>query len=184
MNKRRKVGWISLISALVIVLILIVLSYSNMTNLIKGSNVGSNDSESSDEMSDGTKQQVKKVQNTVGKEHQEIGKLIAAAHKFYNKTTGYGAIKSLDWDEQREEAALLINQLNEEITKINDEALLTDIQKLKNLAEQILNEEEKETVIHIHRLVHDLDIALNDYSGYDKIWNVTETLKQPGDKAN
>ena len=184
MNKKRKVGWISLISALVIVLILIVLSYSNVTNLIKGLNVGANDSESSDEMSDGTKQQVKKVQNTVGKEHQEIGKLIAAAHKFYNNTTGYGAIKSLDWDEQREEAALLINQLNEEITKINDEALLTDIQKLKNLAEQILNEEEKETVIHIHRLVHDLDIALNDYSGYDKIWNVTETLKQPGDKAN
>jgi|SRR5690625_2500261 len=184
MNKKRKVGWISLISALVIVLILIVLSYSNVTNLIKGLNVGANDSESSDEMSDGTKQQVKKVQNTVGKEHQEIGKLIAAAHKFYNKTTGYGAIKSLDWDDQREEAALLINQLNEEIPKINDEALLTDVQKLKNLAEQVLNEEEKETVIHIHRLVHDLDIALNDYSGYDKIWNVTETLKQPGDKAN
>src|SRR5699024_5254510 len=113
MNKRRKVGWISLISAKVIVLILIVLSYSNITNLIKVSNVGSNDSESSDEMSDGTKKQVKKVQNTVGKEQQEIGKLIAAAHKFYNKTTGYGAIKSLDWDEQREEASLLINQLNE-----------------------------------------------------------------------
>src|SRR5699024_6179670 len=143
MNKRRKVGWISLISALVIVLILIVLSYSNVTNLIKGSNVGSNDSESSDEMSEGTKQQGKKVQNTVGKEHQEIGKLIAAAHKFYNKTTGYGAVKSLDWEEQREEAALLINQLNEENSKIKDETILTYIQKLKNLAEQILNEEDK-----------------------------------------
>src|SRR5699024_5900525 len=184
MNKKRKVGWISLISALVIVFILILLSFSNVTNLIKGSHEGVNDSISSDDVPEETKQQVKKVQNTVGKQHQEIGKLIAAAHKFYNKTTGYGAIKSLDWDEQREEAALLINQLNEEITKINDEALLTDIQKLKNLAEQILKEEEKVTVIHIYRLVHDLDIALNDYSGYDKIWNVTETLKLPGDKAN
>ena len=110
--------------------------------------------------------------------------MIAVTHKFYNKTTGYGAIKSLDWDDQREEAAFLIDQLDEEIPKINDEALLTDVQKLKNLAEQVLNEEEKETVIHIHRLVHDLDIALNDYSGYDKIWNVTETLQRPGDKAN
>src|SRR5690625_1731111 len=184
MNKKRKVGWISLISALVIVLILIVLSYSNVTNLIKGLNVGANDSESSDEMSDGTKQQVKKVQNTVGKEHQEIGKLIAAAHQFYNKTTGYGAIKSLDWDEQREEADLLNAQLRKKSSKINNEALQKDIQKLIELTEHVAYEEKKETIIHIHRLVHDLDIALNDYSGYDKIWNVTETLKHPKNSAD
>src|SRR5690625_4076007 len=184
MIKKQKVGWIGLIGALIIVCILIILSYSDVINLTKGLGGDSSEAISSDELSEEAKQKVSEVQNTVGKEYEEIGKLIAVTHKFYNKTTGYGAIKSLDWDDQREEAAFLIDQLDEEIPKINDEALLTDVQKLKNLAEQVLNEEEKETVIHIHRLVHDLDIALNDYSGYDKIWNVTETLQRPGDKAN
>ena len=167
-----------LVSVLFITFVLIILLYSNVFQFNIGSSGNSSGAVSSDHMSDETKQKLEEVQNTVGKEHRDIGELIAEAHQFYNKTTGYGAIKSLDWDEQRDEADRFNAQLEKESSKIENEALQKDIQKLIELAENV-NEEKKETIIHIHRLVHDLDIALNDYSGYDKIWNVTETLKQP-----
>lgn|SRR5690625_3879064 len=178
MKKKRKLGWFMLVSVLFITFVLIILLYSNVFQFNIGSSGNSSGAVSSDHMSDETKQKLEEVQNTVGKEHRDIGELIAEAHQFYNKTTGYGAIKSLDWDEQRDEADRFNAQLEKESSKIENEALQKDIQKLIELAENV-NEEKKETIIHIHRLVHDLDIALNDYSGYDKIWNVTETLKQP-----
>lgn len=183
MRKRQKMGWIGwiFISVLLITFIVITLLFSNLLNLNlrPGSEEDSKGSVPNDEVSDETKQKVKEVQDTIGKEHQEIGNLIAKTHKFYNKTTGYGAINSLDWDEQKKEAELLSSQLDKQLPEITNEALLKDLEQLQELADQVLIDEEKETVIHIHRLVHDLDIALNDYSDYDKIWNVTETLKVP-----
>src|SRR5699024_9571688 len=179
MKKKRKLGWFMLVSVLFITFVLIILLYSNVFQFNIGSSGNSSGAVSSDHMSDETKQKLEEVQNTVGKEHRDIGELIAEAHQFYNKTTGYGAIKSRDWDEQRDEADRFNAQLEKNLSQVRHDALQKDIQKLIGLTGDVAHEEEKETIIHIHRLVHDLDIALNDYSGYDKIWNVTETLKQP-----
>src|SRR5699024_10054745 len=183
-KKKRKLGWFMLGSVLFITFVLIILLYSNVFQFNIGSGGDASGAVSSDHVSDETKRKVEEVQNTVGKEYRDIGEWIAEAHQYYNKTTGYGAIKSLDWDEQREEADLLNAQLRKKSSKINNEALQKDIQKLIELTEHVAYEEKKETIIHIHRLVHDLDIALNDYSGYDKIWNVTETLKHPKNSAD
>lgn len=179
MKKKRKLGWFMLVSVLFITFVLIILLYSNVFQFNIGAGGDASGAVSSDDVSDETKRKVEEVQKTVGKEHRDIGERIAEAHQFYNKTTGYGAIKSLDWEEQRDEAALLNAQLEKNLSQVKHDALQKDIQKLIGLTGDVAHEEEKETIIHIHRLVHDLDIALNDYSGYDKIWNVTETLKQP-----
>src|SRR5699024_2561409 len=176
--KKRKLGWFMLVSVLFITVVLIILLYSNVFRFYIGARRNFSGAVSSDHLSDEAKKKLQEVQITVGKEHRDIGELIDEAHQIHNITTRYGDIKSLDWDKQRDEADRYNAQLEKESSKIENEALQKDIQKITELAENV-NEEKKETIIHIHRLVHDLDIALNDYSGYDKIWNVTETLKQP-----
>lgn len=123
-----------------------------------------------------TVKKVKEIQDTVGKDHQQIGEFVSDMHDFYNETTGYGGISSLDWDRQTEKAAYSRSVIDELLPEVSNEALKTDLQYIKNLALQAEKERNSDQVRKLHRMFHDLDIALNDYDGYDKIWGVTKTL--------
>ncbi|MBT2216442.1 hypothetical protein KK120_11485 [Virgibacillus dakarensis] len=124
-----------------------------------------------------TVDKVEEVQDTVGQSHKEIGKFVSDMHDFYNETTGYGAINSLDWDEQTKQAEKVSVGIDEEITSVKSDVLRTDLEHIKQTADTVLSKKTTDSVRNLHRLFHDLDIALNDYNGYDKIWGVTETLK-------
>ena len=128
-------------------------------------------------VTDADKKKVQEVYETVGVEHKDIGGFISKTHEFYNKTTGYGAINKINWDEQVKEAEMIVKEVNRLLPGTENSALKKDLHELQDLAEQVLANQDLELIKKLHRVAHDLDIALNDYEGYDKIWNVTETLK-------
>jgi hypothetical protein len=95
----------------------------------------------------------------------EEKQLISEQHKFYNKTTGWGSISSLEWKNQQQNAELLIKELSE--TKISDK-LETDFNHLLKLATLLAEgKKDKKLVLYLHRVFHDLDIEVNDYRTKD-----------------
>ncbi len=124
-----------------------------------------------------TKEKVHQVNETVGKSHQDVGEFVSNTHDFYNNTTGYGDIESLDWDQQQERAKQILTSLEKLLPSVKNEPLKQDLQRIQNLANAVKDEKDKEKVRYLHRMFHDLDIALNNYKAYDRIWNVTQTLK-------
>lgn len=133
-------------------------------------------SESEKELSEERRQEIEEIQGTVGQEHTEIGAFIASYHKFFNETTGYGGINDLDWAEQKDTAADIMDYIDAHIDDVTSETLREDLQAIQERTSKVLENEEPEYVRDLHRYFHDLDIALNNYEGYDRIWNVTETL--------
>ncbi|UFU00689.1 hypothetical protein KO561_07065 [Radiobacillus kanasensis] len=123
-----------------------------------------------------TAEKIKEVQATVGAEHRDLGKFISTVHEFYNDTTGYGAIDHLNWEEQRKMADDILSTLSGFIETASDENLKSDLQDIQRLANAVKEEKGAGHVRNLHRYFHDLDIALNQYSNYRQVWNVTKTL--------
>lgn len=133
--------------------------------------------EADEDVTDADKEKVQEVYETVGLNHKDIGKFISETHEFYNETTGYGAINEINRSEQVKEAEIIMTEINQLLEGTENSSLKKDLHELQDSAEKILGKQDVELVKKLHRIVHDLDIALNDYEGYDKIWDVTETLK-------
>ncbi|WP_173918061.1 hypothetical protein [Halobacillus sp. Marseille-Q1614] len=104
-----------------------------------------------------------------------VQEFVAEAHNFYNQTLGWGRDEGLDEDLHLEFADLIQRYLKSHSTdQINTE----DIQSINELAASLTTTPDfREKVIQLHRYFHDLDIAVNDYEDYDKVWGVTKTLK-------
>lgn len=181
-EKKIKLGWFgwTMIGVVLITVIASSLFFFNvfqldMKSLFRDDDlVGSVDQEDISEEAMG---EINRVRATIGSENAELGRFIRAMHEFYNKTTGYGGINNLDWDEQREQAETVIDTIEEIDTEITDESLLADLNQIVDLANRISDEQDSELIRSLHRYFHDLDIALNNYTTFDRIWNVTETLK-------
>lgn len=180
-NHSSKMGWFgwTFLSVILVTIIGSFLFFSNMLNLdIKSIFTGDKNAEGNEEpVSEETLEKVEEVQETVGKDHADIGQFIAEIHDFYNETTGYGSIASVDWEEQQDQANNILSTLDEKLPNVKDDALKTDIEQIQELANKAIDEQETDHVRNLHRMFHDLDIALNNYNGYDTIWKVTETLK-------
>lgn len=123
------------------------------------------------------RQKIKKINKTIGTSHKQIGSFVSKTHDFYNDTTGYGDIASLDWGKQHKRAKKILSSLDKLFPKVKKKSLKTDLKRIRELAGTVKSEEDKKKVRFLHRMFHDLDIALNNYKAYDRIWNVTETLK-------
>lgn len=168
-------GW-SIISVIVLTLVASSLFFFNLFGL--GSSFFGGSASGSDEpISKEEKEKVRQVNEKVGKSHQQIGEFVSNSHDFYNDTTGYGDIESLDWDKQQERAGKILTSLDELLPNVKDKDLRSDLQRIQELAAKVKDNNDKEKVRYLHRIFHDLDIALNNYKAYDRIWNVTETLK-------
>ncbi|CDQ40858.1 hypothetical protein [Virgibacillus salexigens] len=153
----------------------------NISSLFQESEAANNsevNEENSQQNNDETSKNIEHVQETVGKQHQEIGAFISETHAFYNETTGYGGINNLDWDEQQSKAKAIQSQIHLQLRDVKNESLKNDLEKVNVFAKRVVQDQSVEAVQSLHRYFHDLDIALNEYNGYDKIWNVTETLAE------
>ncbi|MGM8213253.1 hypothetical protein ACLIBH_10725 [Virgibacillus sp. W0430] len=185
MSKGRKLmfGWFgwSMISVLFIVSIGATMLFTNLFGMSIFTNPVEMDrsthKKEAEEISAEMDTLVQKTRETVGEEYKEIGTFISRMHTFYNETTGYGAIQSLDWNEQRQFAKDIVHYIDEILPSMDNEKLRKDLEKVRTLAQNAQKESSVETIRELHRMFHDLDIALNKYSNYDKIWDVTETLK-------
>lgn len=181
-KNNRKMGWFGWTMTIVIVVTIIGSSlffYSffnlNLTSVFNGEDTAGA-TEQGDLSKEG-KDEIERVRATVGEEHADLGQFVSDIHGFYNKTTGYGGINNLAWSEQQEQAEFVVDTIEKMRAAITDEMLLADLETIHDLALKAIDQENQETIRSLHRYFHDLDIALNDYTSYDKIWNVTDTLK-------
>lgn len=182
----RKIGWFgwSFITVITLTLIGSIIFFFNIFHLDVLAIIGDKHSsveqksKTKERIPDQTIEHVEKIQKTIGKEYEELGDFIAITHEFYNETTGYGGIGSLDWHAQVEKAEEIKEIITELLPTVKVEALRTDLEHIVNLTDQLIKNEKEADARNLHRMFHDLDIALNSYNGYDKIWNVTETLKR------
>ncbi|MGM8366716.1 hypothetical protein ACLIBG_14770 [Virgibacillus sp. W0181] len=183
MRNKRIFGWFgwSLVTVTVVVGIGAMLVFFNLfgLNIFEDQSQSTNNVEKGEveQMSTEMNELVQQTRETVGEEYKDTVAFISDMHDFYNKTTGYGAINSLDWEEQKEQAEYVGGFIDETLPVIENKRLKTDLETIQKLAQSARNEKDAELIRDLHRMFHDLDIALNKYSNYDKIWDVTETLK-------
>jgi len=186
---KSKIGWfgLTLISTVVVVLTASSIFFFNLfpfdVQSFFTSDKQTTEEEDSGIASEETMEDVEQVQETVGKEHQDIGKFVSSKHDLYNETTGYGGIGDLDWDKQIEQAEHIEVTLEDKIPSVKNQTLKNDLTNVRELADQTMENKDTDNVRELHRMFHDLDIALNSYNGSDKIWNVTETLKEDVQKV-
>lgn len=99
---------------------------------------------------------------TIRSEEKEF---IANQHDFYNKTTGWGEIDELHWKEQKSNAEAVIDFLSN--SELNAQ-LQVDFSRIQQLSTFIADgEKDKEAVLYLHRIFHDLDIEVNGYRSKD-----------------
>ncbi|WP_051353257.1 hypothetical protein [Thalassobacillus devorans] len=108
---------------------------------------------------------------------KDAGDLISRAHSFYNDTTGYGELDDgVDWKAQSEQASRFLAYIKSQ-TFEDPPTLQADMDAVSSYLEKIVNgSKDKSNVKQAHRYFHDLDIAINDFSNYREVWDVTETL--------
>lgn len=158
MNNYAKIGWIALSGIAVIAFVTIMLFNYEILAVTQ-------DEETEDVV------EQSEVSTT-----EEVKQFIEEMHLFYNETTGYGNIKSLDWNEQSVQAEQIVDITKKLEPSIEKETLASDFREISHLAQLVMSKQDEKYVRQLHRYFHDLDIAMNDYSGYKEIWNVTETL--------
>ncbi|WP_087973514.1 hypothetical protein [Oceanobacillus rekensis] len=172
-ERKLKMGWFgwTMVSVVTVIIIGSGIFYFTVLN--------GDDADATDQsdLTDGGKDEIEKVRSTVGQENLEAAQFVAMMHGFYNETAGYGGINNLNWEEQKENSHQVIRTIEELKPDISDESLIIDLESIQTLAQNTLDEMNSSDVRNLHRYFHDLDIALNDYDTYDKIWKVTETLK-------
>lgn len=96
---------------------------------------------------------------------------ISEVHTFYDETLTWGRIDTANYDEQKEQAATIIETINH-IQKVKNEKLKADINKIKTLAETVTKSDNREAMRNLHRYFHDLDIILHGYN-YDDTFQIT-----------
>ncbi|WP_070121848.1 hypothetical protein [Bacillus marinisedimentorum] len=168
--KKKSLFWTIIIS----MTILAVSSFSIYTMMATGS--GEEIDEGTGNNNTVSKEKVEEIQATIGKQNQDVGRFVAKTHDFYNETLGYGGINSVNWNEQREMARNVTVKTKEFVSSVGSKNLKTDLKDIQRISEAVMDEEQKSHILELHRYFHDLDIALNNYGGFDRIWGVTKTL--------
>ena len=83
-------------------------------------------------------------------------------HGFYNDTLGWGKANTADYDEQRAKAVRIVELIKS--AEIQNEQLNGDFKLIESYANQVIASDERDSMLKLHRLFHDLDIYLNGYS--------------------
>ncbi len=98
-----------------------------------------------------------------------INQFVKDEHHFYNQTLGYGGKDEIDYKKQRKEADYILEYLDQQddYGEVKD----SDIEKIRKLAGL-------DKFVELHRMFHDLDIAINNYTNYKRVWRVTDTLEE------
>ncbi|MBM6616517.1 hypothetical protein [Bacillus suaedaesalsae] len=109
-----------------------------------------------------------KTEPTISSAEKEF---ISNQHDFFNETTGWGEIESLQWKKQKENASGIIDFLSNTELSPKLQSDFTAIQELSKLVAD--GETDKKIVLYLHRLFHDLDIEVNGYRSKD-YFEVTE----------
>ncbi|WP_164669905.1 hypothetical protein [Virgibacillus doumboii] len=96
---------------------------------------------------------------------------ISKTHDFYNKTLGYKNDKSINVEKQTSKVKNIISK----IESLQTEAI--DFKRASALAQIYLKNNDKKALIYLHRIFHDLDIAINGFEA-KKVWGFTYTFQK------
>jgi hypothetical protein len=83
-------------------------------------------------------------------------------HGFYNDTLGWGKANTADYDKQRATAVRIVELIKS--AEIQNEQLNGDFKLVESYANQVIESDDLDSMLKLHRLFHDLDIYLNGYS--------------------
>ena len=109
--------------------------------------------------------------------YKDVNEFISSIHTYYNQTTGYGEISHLNKADQTDEAIYIISCVNAYLeSEKQNKDLLKDFEAVKSFALDYIEEPNTRDVKMLHRYFHDLDIGINGYGAYDKVWGVTAVL--------
>lgn len=107
-------------------------------------------------------QPVQDYGNTENPEYQDAGEFIADFHAFYNETTGWNRIDSLNMADQLARATAAKAYAEHFVPLVENEALKTDLQSIIQHSESVINGN-SDNVQTLHRYFHDLDMVINGY---------------------
>ena len=95
---------------------------------------------------------------------------ISEWHDFYNETLGWGKLETTDYSEQKEAAESILAQA--ENIEINNKDITADLALIKEAAELVAANDNRDAMRSLHRYFHDLDIYFNGYD-YTQTFGVT-----------
>ena len=104
-------------------------------------------------------------------EFENAHDFIEEFHDFYNTTLCWGRVVTADYKDQQETALRIVEVFKG--AKIQDKRLSEDFISIENSAKQVIESDDRDATIRLHRLFHVLDIYFNGYSK-DDTYGVTE----------
>src|SRR5690606_20714940 len=117
---------------------------------------------------------------------EQISQFIDTNHEFFNETLGWGKDKNVNWDQQKEradqiieEVTVLLPKIEKQIQTMMEEKLLTDVaidddprdlkhdfNMIQALLEIATKNQDVQGIIYAHRVFHDLDVEWNGYTSH------------------
>ncbi|KZE64258.1 hypothetical protein AWM68_14270 [Fictibacillus phosphorivorans] len=107
----------------------------------------------------------------------EIQRRLNVMHEYWNGRLGYDQWTSYKVGTHTSELKRIENNIREKILPYVGGPLQTDIENAIGKIERSIETKSVEPLKGVHRIFHDLDITLNDYSDASDFWEVTETYK-------
>lgn len=98
---------------------------------------------------------------------------IHTLHKQLNDLTGYGNLEGFNFVENNTRLAQIQKNLTELTADVANPEVKMDLQNARNLAKQAEEQQDEEALRYTHRILHDLDIDLNHYTGTSDYFHVT-----------
>ncbi|WP_369900424.1 hypothetical protein [Bacillus manliponensis] len=110
-------------------------------------------------------------------ETEEVLQFIRMTHESYNNFLNYGKSENYtdgDWNQlsrwfQQQEGALQTID-----KKVKNKKIKRDVKRSYEIMKKGMVNRNIEYVVYAHRIYHDLDIFVNDYTGETNIWGYTE----------
>ncbi|SDN19619.1 hypothetical protein [Alkalicoccus daliensis] len=111
---------------------------------------------------------------------EEAAEVIAELHNSFNEIAGYGGAETLQFKEYKENE---YKQIQEDASYLKEDLvaqsrLLIDLEFLYRMNQFAVHYEDRMAIRYAHRIIHDLDIHIND-NGTDtskKIWGITQAF--------
>ncbi|MGG0716734.1 hypothetical protein ABE096_03925 [Robertmurraya massiliosenegalensis] len=110
------------------------------------------------------------IENPEKKQNERISLFISKYHESLNEITSYDKYENIDWLGMK---SIKENMSNEIKNLLNNQdsyppSMELDLERILQLAEISLDNQDPNSVIYIHRILHDLDVEYNDYTPNNK----------------
>ncbi|PEC46375.1 hypothetical protein [Bacillus sp. AFS096315] len=91
----------------------------------------------------------------------DLGEFIHKKHRLLNSFTGWGKIDDLSWSNYEEMQFDFGDELKGHVS--NNQDMKKDFKTLIQLNDIALRKNDKNAVLYMHRILHDLDVKYNNY---------------------